>query len=69
MLDAVNNGTCAGAVLPDADANYVLGIGDTTASYCSLSVIGNNLNSGFYGFAFNKKLPPGAQTAHSCSLM
>lgn len=56
VLDAVLNGTCAGAVMADADANHVLGQGDTQALFCKLVVVPPDLNTGFIGFAFNTNL-------------
>lgn len=37
VLDAIKNGTCAGAVMADADANHALGMGDVSGAFFSQS--------------------------------
>ena len=57
LLDAIADGTCLGAVAPDAVLKYTLGpVGDVPGAYCGLETVGSLLNAAFYAIPFNPKI-------------
>lgn len=53
LLDAVNAGTCGGAISTNVHLEYGIGLGDVNGRFCNLSATGANLGVGFYAIPFN----------------
>ena len=57
LLNAVQNGTCAGGVAPDVMLRYALGPQDPYGQFCNLDFTGGLLSQQYYGIPFNRNSP------------
>ena len=64
LLDAVANGTCAGALASDVDVRFALGpLGDPGRAYCGLQTVGELLVTGPMAIPFGISLNQGVMNA------
>ena len=57
LLEAVQNGTCAGGIAPNLMLRYALGPQDPYGMFCNLDVTGGLLSQQYYGIPFNRNSP------------
>jgi hypothetical protein len=53
-MDAVINGTCAGAVASNLDLRFAMGTRDATGSYCDMQLVGPLMSQGSMAVPFNR---------------
>ena len=69
LMDAVNAGACVGAIMPNFQADYVLGPGDPNGLYCSASVVSTNINFNYLALPFNRRtVGANVRALRSCAL-
>ena len=57
LLDAVNAGTCAGAVASNRDLAFALGVQDSEGLYCNFNLVGGLLSQTYMGVPFSATSP------------